>query len=139
MRRKNDAGIAEQGLTNMAILYIEDNPHNMRLVRKLLQSMGFNMIEAMDGLRGLHMAAEHRPDLILVDINLPDIDGLEVVRRLKSDPTLAHIPAVALTANAMYGDRENCLAGGCDGYLAKPIARMELKNVLSHFLGEATV
>jgi len=122
----------------MSILYIEDNPHNMRLVRKLLQTMGFTMIEAMDGLRGLRMAAEHRPDLILVDINLPDIDGLEVVRRLKSDPALAHIPAVALTANAMHGDRENCLASGCDGYLAKPIARMELKNVMSHFLGEVS-
>jgi len=120
----------------MAILYIEDNPHNMRLVRKLLQSMGLNMIEAMDGMKGLRMAAEHRPDLILVDINLPDIDGLEVVSRLKSDPALAHIPAVALTANAMHGDREHCLASGCDGYLAKPIARMELKTVLSHFLGE---
>src|SRR5215218_7220988 len=127
-----------QGRTNMAILYIEDNPHNMRLVRKLLQSMGFNMIEAMDGLRGLRMAAEHRPDLILVDINLPDIDGLEVVRRLKSDPALAHIPAVALTANAMHGDSEQCLASGFDGYLAKAIARMELKNVLCHFLGEVS-
>lgn len=122
----------------MAILYIEDNPHNMRLVRKLLQSMGYDMIEAMDGMRGLRMASEHRPELILLDINLPDIDGLEVVQRLKSDPSLAHIPAVALTANAMHGDREHCLASGCDGYLAKPIARLELKNVLCHFLGEPT-
>jgi two-component system cell cycle response regulator DivK len=121
----------------MVILYIEDNHLNMRLVRKMLQSLGFTMIEAMTGMVGLDMAAEHLPDLILVDINLPDIDGLKVVVRLKSNPALAHIPAVALTANAMHGDRERCLAGGFDGYIAKPISRMELKNVLTHFLGEA--
>ena len=120
----------------MEILYIEDNPHNMRLVRKMLQTMSLTMLEAMDGMRGLRMAAEHRPDLILLDINLPDIDGLEVVQRLKADPSLAHIPTIALTANAMHGDREQCLASGFDGYLAKPIARMELKNILCQFLGE---
>ncbi len=120
----------------MKILYIEDNPHNMRLVRKMLETMGLAMIEAIDGTRGLKMAAEQRPDLILLDINLPDIDGLEVVKRLKSDPSLLHIPTIALTANAMHGDREQCLASGFDGYLAKPIARMELKYLLSHFLSD---
>lgn len=118
----------------MTILYIEDNPHNMRLVRKLLHTMGFSLIEAMDGTHGLQMAAAHMPDLILVDINLPDIDGYEITRRLKSDARMAHIPVVALTANAMHGDREFCLASGCDGYLAKPIARIELRNVLCQFL-----
>lgn len=116
------------------ILYIEDNPLNMRLVRKLLRSMGYPMMEAMDGLTGLEMAKTDRPELILVDVNLPDIDGLEVTRRLKADPALADIPVVALTANAMHGDRERCLDAGCDAYLAKPVARLELQNTLRHFV-----
>ena len=117
------------------ILYIEDNPLNMRLVRKLIHSFGFNFIEALDGLSGLYLAQQQVPDLILVDINLPDIDGLEVTSRLKSNSALRHIPVVALTANAMHGDRERCLKAGCDGYLAKPIARFELRSVLDQFLG----
>lgn len=117
------------------ILYIEDNPLNMRLVRKLLKSMGYEMLEAMDGSSGMEMVKEHQPDLVLVDVNLPDIDGLEVTTRLKSDESYAHIPFVALTANAMHGDRERCLEAGCDGYIAKPVARLELKNALHHFLG----
>lgn len=117
------------------ILYIEDNPLNMRLVRKILRSLGYEMIEAMDGITGLEMVTRERPDLILVDVNLPDIDGLEVTARLKHDASLNHIPVIALTANAMYGDRERCLEAGCDEYLAKPVARLELKNMLHRFLG----
>jgi two-component system cell cycle response regulator DivK len=116
------------------ILYIEDNPLNMRLVRKILVDLGYQMIEAADGQAGLRLAQEFQPDLILVDVNLPDIDGLEVTRLTKSNPQTAHIPIVALTANAMYGDRERCLEAGCDGYIAKPVARLELKNIVSHFL-----
>lgn len=116
------------------ILYIEDNLLNMRLVRKILVSMGYAMLEAMDGTSGLQLAAQEMPDLILVDINLPDIDGLEVVKRLKEDHRLMNIPAVALTSNAMHGDRERCLAAGFDSYLAKPVARVELKNTIEHFL-----
>lgn len=119
------------------ILYIEDNPLNMRLVRKLLNSLGYNMLEARDGATGLSMASAERPDLILVDVNLPDIDGLEVTKRLKADDSISHIPIVALTANAMHGDRERCLGAGCDGYIAKPIAKLELKNTLAHFLSLA--
>jgi CheY-like chemotaxis protein len=80
------------------------------------------------------MAAQELPNLILVDINLPDIDGLEVVKRLKEDAVLTNIPAVALTSNAMHGDRDRCLAAGFDAYLAKPVARIELKNTLEFFL-----
>lgn len=116
------------------ILYIEDNPLNMRLVKKLLRSFGYEMIEAMDGMSGLEKVKAEKPDLVLVDVNLPDIDGLEITRRLKSSPEYARLPIVALTANAMHGDRERCLAAGCDGYIAKPVARLELKNVLLHFL-----
>lgn len=124
---------------NAKILYIEDNPLNMRLVRKILKSLQYDMVEAIDGHSGLDMVAHERPDLILVDVNLPDIDGLEVTQRLKQDREFAHIPIIALTANAMHGDREHCLAAGCDGYIAKPVARQELKNVLGHFLQAAPV
>lgn len=116
------------------ILYIEDNPLNMRLVRKFLIDMGYEMLEAMDGRTGLQIIADKMPSLILVDVNLPDIDGLQVARLTKSNPTTAHIPIVALTANAMHGDRERCLDAGCDGYIAKPVARLELRNAISHFL-----
>lgn len=118
------------------ILYIEDNPLNMRLVRKLVKSFGYDMIEAMDGLTGLDMVQSERPDLVLVDVNLPGMDGLEIASRMKDDPELATIPTIALTANAMHGDRERCLAAGCNAYIAKPIARQELFNTIQRFLNE---
>lgn len=118
----------------MKILYVEDNPQNMRLVRKMLGSGGYEMLEAPDGLSGLQIAEAEQPVLILLDINLPDIDGIEVTRRIKSNPSLAHIPVVALTANAMFGDRERFLDAGCDGYLAKPVSKTELLNTLAYFL-----
>jgi len=116
------------------ILYIEDNPLNMKLVHKLLVDMGYSMIEASDGEYGIRQALTASPDLILMDINLPDVDGLTVTRKLKGDLRLRHIPIVALTANSMHGDREQCLAAGCDAYLAKPVSRLELRNVLERFL-----
>ncbi|MEL6309817.1 MAG: response regulator [Chloroflexota bacterium] len=119
------------------VLYIEDNPLNMRLVQKYLKKVGLTMIEAIDGSSGIEVATEQRPDLILVDINLPDIDGLEVTRNLKANPDMTNTPIVALTANAMHGDRERCLDAGCDAYLAKPIARQELYNTLRNYIPEA--
>ncbi|MCA9915426.1 MAG: response regulator [Anaerolineae bacterium] len=116
------------------ILYIEDNPLNMRLVRRMLASFGYNIAEAPDALSGMKKINERKPDLILVDVNLPGIDGLELTRRLKADPYTADIPIVALTANAMHGDRELCLEAGCDGYIAKPVSRLELKNAVNHYL-----
>ena len=116
------------------ILYIEDNPQNLRLVRKMLNMAGYDMLEARDGLSGVAVAARELPDLILMDINLPDINGLEATARLKASPQLAWIPVIALTANAMHGDRENCIAAGCDGYIPKPITRSELLSTVSFFL-----
>jgi two-component system cell cycle response regulator DivK len=115
------------------ILYVEDNPQNMRLVRKMIDSH-YEVLEALNGATGLSLAISAQPDLILMDINLPDIDGMEVTARLKDIPGTANIPVIALTANAMYGDRERFLAAGCDGYLAKPITRIELLNTLTHHL-----
>ncbi len=118
------------------ILYVEDNPLNLRLVRKMLEHAGYEVVGATDGLSGLAIAEEERPDLILMDINLPDIDGLEVTNRLKATTELAHIPVIALTANAMHGDRTYYLAAGCDGYVSKPVIKQELLNMIEHFLAD---
>ena len=116
------------------ILYIEDNPQNVRLLRKMLENGGFEMIDASSGLIGLQCAADYKPHIILLDIDLPDIDGVEVTRRLKADAALAHIPVIAVTANVMYGDRQRFIDAGCDGYLAKPVTRHELINTVTYFL-----
>jgi two-component system, cell cycle response regulator DivK len=116
------------------ILYVEDNAQNMRLVRKMLSLGGYDMIGAETGSAGISLAESEMPDLILMDINLPDMDGLKVTNRLKSEPKLAHIPIIALTANAMHGDRERFLSAGCDGYLTKPLAKDALLNTVARFL-----
>jgi two-component system cell cycle response regulator DivK len=108
------------------VLYIEDNFHNRRIVRKILQSQGYSLIEAEDGISGLTMVQKLKPPLVLLDIGLPGMDGLEVVKRIKADATLREIPIIALTASAMRGDRERFLAAGCDDYLSKPVQAMEL-------------
>ena len=116
------------------ILCVEDNPQNMRLVRKILKSQGYEVLEAEDGFSGLNMAETQNPDLILMDVNLPDIDGLEVTRRIKAQDHLKPIPIVALTANAMFGDEERCLEAGCDGYIAKPVSKIKLLSNLKSYL-----
>ncbi len=103
------------------ILYIEDNEQNLYLVTFLLEKHGYQVCSATDGLQGIAMAAEERPDLILLDIQLPKMDGHTVARHLRSNPDLAVIPIVAVTSYAMAGDREKALAAGCNGYIEKPI------------------
>jgi two-component system cell cycle response regulator DivK len=116
------------------VLYIEDNYHNRRIVRKILQSRGYTLVEAEDGLSGLAMVHELKPPLVLLDIGLPGIDGLEVLARVRADPELSKIPVIALTASAMRGDRERFLEAGCDDYLSKPIQVQELINkVADHY------
>ncbi|MDX2138974.1 MAG: response regulator [Chloroflexota bacterium] len=122
----------------MRILCVEDNPQNMRLVRKILTSAGYEVLEAADGMSGIQIAQTEHPNLILMDVNLPDIDGLEATTRLKSQTAMAAIPIIALTANAMHGDRERCLAAGCNGYVPKPITKNELLNTVAHFLAQPT-
>ena len=110
------------------ILYIEDNPDNMLLVQRALESRGYKLVKAMNGLDGVDTAEQEDIDLILLDINLPDIDGYEVARRLRksSKPELAYIPVIAITANALKGDAERALEAGCDVYMSKPINIREL-------------
>jgi CheY-like chemotaxis protein len=110
------------------ILYVEDNPDNMRLVKRALGAKGYTVHEASNGLEGLERAEELNPDVILLDINLPDIDGYEVARRLRQskNPQLHYVPIIAITANALKGDAEKALAAGCDVYMAKPINVREL-------------
>ncbi|OAT85179.1 response regulator [Desulfotomaculum copahuensis] len=105
----------------MTILIIEDNPINTKLVRDLLQAGGYTTLEAQDASTGLEIARREKPDLILMDIQLPGMDGLEATRILKADPATAGIPVLAVTAYAMKGDAEKALDAGCDGYVTKPI------------------
>lgn len=110
------------------ILYIEDNPDNMMLVKRALEARGYSLMEAVNGLSGVSSAEENDVDLILLDINLPDIDGYEVARRLRASqkPSLAYVPIIAITANALKGDAEKALSAGCDVYMSKPINIREL-------------
>ncbi len=104
------------------VLVVEDNDLNMKLFHDLLEAHGYNVLQAKDGMEGWRMAREQRPDLILMDIQLPDVSGLEVTKWLKADETLKSIPVIAITAFVMDGDEEKFLEGGCDAYIVKPIS-----------------
>jgi len=110
------------------ILYIEDNPDNMTLVQRALEARGYTLLQARDGTEGIAMAEGEDVDLILLDINLPDIDGYEVARRIRSSKKqkLVYTPIIAITANALKGDAEKALNAGCDIYMSKPINIREL-------------
>lgn len=118
------------------ILYIEDNPDNRLLVRRILQIEGFDMLEASHASQALEILDAQIPDLILMDINLPEMDGYTLTARLKADPALSQVPIVALTANVMKGDRERTLEAGCDGYIQKPIDVDALPEQINRFLRE---
>ena len=118
------------------ILYIEDNPDNLLLVKRVLQAGGYNVLEAVNGNEGLDIAQNEDVDMILLDINLPDIDGYEVARRLRNsmDPRLTYVPIIAITANALKGDAEKALDAGCDVYMSKPINIRELRARVEAFV-----
>jgi two-component system cell cycle response regulator DivK len=116
------------------VLYIEDNFENRILIKRVLEAEGYIVIEAENGLSGLEMARKNTPDLILMDINLPDIDGYECTSRLRKIDDLRKIPIVALTANVLEGDRQKALGAGCDGYIPKPIDVDELPNQIAAHL-----
>ena len=116
------------------ILVVEDNDKNLKLVRDLLQLRGYRVLEARTAEDGLALASDHRPHLILMDIQLPDMDGIAALRHLRADPVTAAIPVVALTAFAMKEDRERFLSAGFDGYLAKPIDIRTFRDQVSAYL-----
>ena len=116
------------------VLIVDDNERNLRLARDVLQFAGFRTIEASSGGAGVQAAAAHVPDVILMDIRLPDMDGIEAVRLIKAEPLTASIPVVALTSLAMKGDREWFLRNGFDGYLEKPISVRALPGQIEAFL-----
>lgn len=118
------------------VLYIEDNEQNLYLITFLLESHGFRVCAARDGREGIASAAGLRPDMILLDIQLPLMDGYEVAGRLRANPDLADIPIVAVTSYAMAGDREKALASGCTGYIEKPINPETFVRDVQRFLPE---
>jgi two-component system cell cycle response regulator DivK len=108
-------------MSTAQVLVVEDNDKNMKLFRDILSASGYRTLEATTGERAIELATEHVPDLVLMDIQLPDIDGLAALGRLRGDERTASLPVLALTAQAMEGDRERFLAAGFDGYLSKPV------------------
>lgn len=121
------------------ILCVEDNVSNMRLVSRIVEGERHEFLGATDGVMALDMARREKPDLILLDINIPGLNGLELARLLKADKALAEIPLIATTANVLVGDRERCLEAGCDEYLPKPLDIRELQVMLRHYIGPLTV
>ena len=120
-------------VTDLVVLIVDDNEKNMKLARDVLRLAGFQTLEAGTGAESISLAHEHLPDVILMDIRLPDMDGTEATRKLKEDPRTAHIPVVALTSLAMKGDRELLLEAGFDGYLEKPISVREFPEQVRSF------
>src|SRR5258705_1907455 len=117
------------------VLYIEDNRENRMIVRAVLEAAGYLIVDAEDGLAGIEAAIREEPALILLDINLPGVDGYEIVAILKSCPNLASTPVIAVTAYAMQGDRQRTLVAGCDGYIQKPINVDMFPRQVAEFLG----
>ena len=121
---------------NLKILYVEDNPENRLLVRRILLAEDFDVIEAGDAYQAMKIIETTKPDLILMDINLPEVDGYTLTARMKENPRLSQVPIIALTANVMKGDRERILDSGCDGYIQKPIDVDALPVQIREFLGD---
>ena len=119
--------------TGAQILVVEDNEKNMKLFRDVLVASGYRTLEATTGGEAVALAAEHSPDLVLMDIQLPDIDGVEALGRLRADGRMASVPVLALTAQAMEGDRERFLAAGFDSYLSKPVNVADLRAAVKRY------
>ena len=120
--------------TPRKVLYVEDNLDNRMLVQRILEAEGYVFFGANSAQDGVELAHQHHPDLILVDINMPEVDGLSMTRQLKADEHFRSTPVIAITANVMRGDRERTLAAGCDGYIQKPIDVDQLPRQIVRFL-----
>ncbi|GLK69559.1 response regulator [Hansschlegelia plantiphila] len=118
------------------VLIVEDNELNMKLFHDLLEAHGYATIETRNGIEALELARAHLPDLILMDIQLPEVSGLDVTRWIKEDERTRAIPVIAVTAFAMKGDEERIRGGGCEAYLSKPISVSKFLETVRHFLGE---
>ncbi len=126
--------MSKNGATEKTVLIVEDNELNMKLFHDLLEAHGINTIETRDGTKVLEIAREKKPDLILMDIQLPEVSGLEVTKWLKEDPELKHIPVIAVTAFAMKGDEQKIREGGCEDYISKPISVSRFLEVIESYL-----
>ena len=119
------------------VLIVEDNELNMKLFHDLLDAHGYNILQTKDGMEALDIAREHHPDLILMDIQLPEVSGIEVTKWLKEDDTLRAIPVIAVTAFAMKGDEQKIREGGCEAYVSKPISVPKFIETIKTYLGDA--
>jgi two-component system cell cycle response regulator DivK len=128
--------VAEETMNGKAktVLVVEDNELNMKLFHDLLEAHGYNILQTKDGMEALRLAREHRPDLILMDIQLPEVSGLEVTKWIKEDENLKSIPVIAVTAFAMKGDEEKIREGGCEAYIAKPISVTSFLETVQRYL-----
>ena len=118
------------------VLIVEDNELNMKLFNDLLEANGYGTIQTRSGVEAVELTRTHRPDLILMDIQLPEVSGLEVIRWIKDDEELKHIPVIAITAFAMKGDEEKIRQGGCEAYLSKPISVVKFLETVRHYLSD---
>jgi two-component system cell cycle response regulator DivK len=118
------------------VLIVEDNELNMKLFNDLLEAHGYATVKTKSGVEAVGLAREHKPNLILMDIQLPEVSGLQVTQWLKDDPTLSHIPVVAITAFAMKGDEEKIRQGGCEAYLSKPISVVKFLETVRNYIGD---
>ena len=121
--------------TKKTILLVEDNEDNLVVYRTILDHVGYKVIEARDGEEGVNRAREELPDMVLIDVSIPKMDGWEVTRRLKAGEDTKHIPVVALTAHALEEDRQRAVDAGCDGYLAKPVEPRRVVEEVEKFVG----
>ena len=134
-----DRRSADPHLGQRTVLIVEDNVLNMKLFHDLLAAHGYRTIQTRNGFDALDLAKKHLPDLILMDIQLPEVSGLEVTKWLKDDEALRHIPIIAVTAFAMKGDEERIRSGGCEAYISKPISVMGFLETVSRFIGQGLV
>ena len=134
--KKGSKGVATESTNGSAktVLVVEDNELNMKLFHDLLEAHGYNILQTKDGMDALRLAREHKPDLILMDIQLPEVSGLEVTKWIKEDDDLKSIPVIAVTAFAMKGDEEKIREGGCEAYIAKPISVTNFLETVQRFL-----
>ncbi len=129
--------VLHRGAMSKTVLIVEDNELNMKLFHDLLEAHGYNTLQTRSGIEAITLARQHRPDLILMDIQLPEVSGLDVIKWLKEDDSTRAIPVIAVTAFAMKGDEERIREGGCEAYISKPISVSMFLDTVRHFAGQS--